>query len=200
MTAANLSIGADAPDFDLTSTEDVLLMLRDEVPRTAVVLYVFLDIDDSTRSDLEALATEAPAWVEQGIRVLAMAPVKVAKLKQLQAELHLPFPLLEDDRDFAARYGVEAPPPPPEPDEESGEGDDAKAEVAEPVDERSAADFIDRRLVLVDRDCKVAWHSDPTGGLGGALSDLKKSPATKQARLSNYPGQVINKLVNWWVN
>lgn len=200
MTDTNLSIGADAPDFDLTSTEDVLLMLRDEVPRTAIVLYVFLDTDDSTRSDLEALAAEVPAWAEQGIRVLAMAPVKVAKLKQLQAELNLPFPLLEDDRDFAARYGVEAPPPPPEPDQESGEGDAEEAAAATPADERPSSDFIDRRLVLVDRDCKVAWYSDPKDGLAGTLSDLKKSPATKQARLSNYPGQVINKLVSWWVN
>ena len=43
--ADRISIGDQAPDFDLTSTEGSLLMLRDEVPRTAVVLYVFADPD-----------------------------------------------------------------------------------------------------------------------------------------------------------
>lgn len=197
MTDINLAIGADAPDFDLTSTEDVLLMLRDEVPRTALVLYVFLESDDATRADLEALAAEVPRWAEQGIRILAMAPVKVAKLKQLQAELNLPFPLLEDDRDFCARYGVSAPPEPAETDDAEGEADDAEAAVPTPEE---AANFVDRRLVLVNRQGKVAWFSDPRDGLDDTLTDLKKSRATKEARLGNYPGQVINRLVSWWVN
>ena len=36
-----LSPGDEAPNFDLTSTEDVVLMLRDEVSRTAALLYFF---------------------------------------------------------------------------------------------------------------------------------------------------------------
>lgn len=39
--ARALAIGDVAPNFDLSSTEDVLLMLRDEAPRTAVLLYFF---------------------------------------------------------------------------------------------------------------------------------------------------------------
>ena len=37
--AATLVVGDEAPNFDLTSTEDVVLMLCDEVPRMAVLLY-----------------------------------------------------------------------------------------------------------------------------------------------------------------
>lgn len=169
MTEQTISVGADAPDFDLTSTEDVLLMLRDEVPRTPVILYVFLEIDDAAREDLEELAAAVPKWTESGLRVLAMAPVKVARLKQLQAELELPFPLLEDDRDFCERYGV-------------------------------SSESTDRRLVVIDRHSKVHWHSDQWSGLKQALAEVKRSRPDKQPRLINYPGQVVNKLVNWWVN
>ena len=49
--------GVEAPNFDLTSTEDVVLMLRDEVPRMAVVLYFFADPgSDRSRQDLQVLA------------------------------------------------------------------------------------------------------------------------------------------------
>ncbi len=190
MTEATLAVGSDAPDFDLTSTEDVLLMLRDEVPRTALVLYVFLDIDDATHAELKALAAEVPRWSEEGVKVLAMAPIKVAQLKQLQAELELPFPLLEDDRDFCARYGVEAP------ESTSSEADES-SEAAQP---EPPCDHVSRRLVLVDRHGKVAWRSEGWNGLGEALAGLNKSKAIKQPPLTNYPGQVINKLVNWWIN
>ena len=191
MTEATLAVGSDAPDFDLTSTEDVLLMLRDEVPRNPLVLYVFLAVDDDSRADLEALAGEVPRWAEDGVKVLAMAPVKVAQLKQLQFELGLPFPLLEDDRDFCARYGVEAP---------ASTNSEADPETSEAAPPEPQDDYISRRLVLVDRHGKVAWRSDRWNGLGEALVGLNQSKAIKQPALTNYPGQVINKLVNWWVN
>ncbi len=82
-------------------------MLRDEVPRNAMVLYVFLEDDDSTRADLQVLGESVSGWAAKGIRVMALAPLKLPVLKQLQAELQLPFPLLADDRDFCAQYGVD---------------------------------------------------------------------------------------------
>ena len=63
--APTVSIGDEAPNFDLTSTEDVVIMLRDEVPRSAVLLYVFSDpFADATREDLQALATAARRLAE----------------------------------------------------------------------------------------------------------------------------------------
>ena len=48
-----VSIGDTAPNFDLSSTEDALLMLKDEVIRTAVVLYFFADAgSERVRRDL----------------------------------------------------------------------------------------------------------------------------------------------------
>ncbi len=169
MTDQKLSIDAPAPDFDLTSTEDVLLMLRDEVPRNAVLLYVFSEIDDAARDDLSALSALVPDWGAKNLRVMALAPVKVAQLKQLQQELQLAFPLLEDDRDFCARYGV---------------GEEASA----------------RRLVLVDRHGKVGWETDSWSDISSLSGEITANGAVKETTLVNYPGKVVNRLVNWWVN
>ena len=169
MTLESLAIGSGAPDFDLSSTEDVLLMLRDEVPRNTVVLYVFLEVDDSSRADLDALADRAPKLATKGVRVMALSPAKLPALKQLQADLRLPFPLLSDDRDFCAQYGVEA-------------------EVAS------------RRLVAVNRSCKVAWQASEWSNIDQALKDMKSAGVNSESVLTNYPGKVINRLVSWWVN
>ena len=106
--ARALAVGDEAPNFDLTSTEDVVLMLRDEVARTAVVLYFFADVEgDRVRDDLLAFARSWEDLVTADTRVLGVSPAKLPALKELQKELHLPFPLLTDDRGFSASYGLE---------------------------------------------------------------------------------------------
>ena len=108
--ADRISIGDQAPDFDLTSTEGSLLMLRDEVPRTAVVLYFFSDpASERVRRDLQALGRQKEALRKLHAKVLAVSRADLASLQKVQAELELPFPLLHDDRDFSSRYGVAAP-------------------------------------------------------------------------------------------
>ena len=54
---ARLRVGDEAPNFDLTSTEDVLLMLRDEIPRSPVLLYFFpVEFATGVKDDLSSLA------------------------------------------------------------------------------------------------------------------------------------------------
>ena len=172
--APTVSIGDEAPNFDLTSTEDVVIMLRDEVPRAAVLLYLFHDpADEAVRSDLRALAGAAERLRELPVSVLGISPAKLPELKAAQRELKLPFPLLVDDRGFSADYGVVAP---------------AEDQPAPPA------------LIAVDRQQRIVWMANPAGSVESALasleSDLKKLPSTT----SNYPRRVINRLIDLWVN
>lgn len=168
-----ISVGDEAPNFDLTSTEDVVLMLRDEVPRSAAILYFFADgSDERTRRDLEALA----AFVARGryrVQVLGISPQKVAALKDVQRGLSLPFPLLSDDRGFATYYGV------------ASAVDD---EAPEPA------------LFLVDRLQRVGWLANPVADVGEALPGLEKVLATFPSQAANYPRSIVNRVVDFWVN
>lgn len=170
---AGPAVGDHAPNFDLASTEDVVLMLRDEIPRTAVLLYFFADPgDERARADLEALAARSDDIARAELKVMAISPAKLDALKAVQRELALPFPLLVDDRDFARDYGVRG----------------SEEEPAAPA------------LVLVDRDQTVLWLANPAppaaGALGEILAKLKKLPSST----ANYPRSVINRLVDLWVN
>ena len=98
-------VGAEAPNFDLASTEDVVLMLRDEVARSPVLLCFFQEQPDDGSSLLQALANQADELQQRGVRILGVSPAKTDELKTVQAELKLPFPLLSDDREFARLYG-----------------------------------------------------------------------------------------------
>lgn len=168
-----LAKGDEAPNFDLTSTEDVVLMLRDELSRTAALLYFFdAEADDSR----DALAAIAGAWSRLGrhrARAFGVAKAKPEALKELQRELALPFPLLSDDRDFFAYYGVEAA---------------AEGESPPPA------------LFLVDRRQQIAWMANPAPPMDEALSAIDKVLADLPGPTSNYPKSVVNRVVNWWVN
>jgi len=170
---ATISIGDEAPDFDLSSTEGVLLMLRDEVPRTSVLLYVFEDpASERVRADLKTLAEARSTLAEIHVKILGLAPAKMAQLMELQVDLGLPFPLLRDDRNFCAEYGVEAE-----------EGKDA-----EPA------------LVLVDRGLRVAWLENPVSSVAASLPEVHSTLKRQSSPTSNYPKSVINRLVDRWVN
>ena len=107
-----LSIADEAPSFDLSSTENAVLMLRDEVARGAVVVYFFADpADPRAHRDLDALNQSLDRLALRSARVLAVSPAALDALKKLQAERKLLFPLLHDDRDFSAAYGVTPPEP-----------------------------------------------------------------------------------------
>ena len=170
---AGPGVGDRAPNFDLASTEDVVLMLCDEIPRTAVLLYFFADPSDQrARADLAALGARSEDFARAELKVMAISPAKLEDLKAVQRELGLPFPLLVDDRDFSRAYGVE------------GSEDEAPAPA----------------LVLVDRDQTVLWLANPAPAAATAVSEilvkLKKLPSST----ANYPRSVINRLVDLWVN
>jgi peroxiredoxin len=172
--AKELNVGDVAPNFDLSSTEGVLLMLCDEVPRNLVVLYFFSDpASDSARADLTALAAARDGFAAKRVNILGIAPVKLPELNALQAELGLPFPLLRDDRAFSAAYGVE-------PAGEETPGGSA--------------------LVLVGRDQKVRWLRNSGGSVESQLGELTAAIDAKQSPTHNYPKSVINRLVDRWVN
>jgi peroxiredoxin len=173
-TTARVAVGDEAPNFDLTSTEGVVLMLRDEVPRTAVVLYVFADpASEGARRDLASLAAQTAALQRLRAKVLAMSPAPLAALQAAQRELGLDFPLLHDDRGFAAAYGVAAA---------AAEGASAPA------------------LALVGRDQRLLWLAHPAPPATEALPEILKLLRAQPSPTALYPRSVVNRLVDRWVN
>jgi peroxiredoxin len=169
-----ISVGDEAPNFDLASTEDVVLMLRDEVPRTAVVLYFFADpTAEGVRRDLAALSGYREALLRRRAKALAVAPAPLAELKKLQRELGLTLPLLHDDRGFLAVYGV-AP-----------AAADAPAAPA---------------LFLVDRRQRVLWLANPVADVAAELPRLDRLLAGQPSPTALYPRSVVNRLIDRWVN
>ena len=171
--ADKLSVGAEAPNFDLSSTEDAVLMLLDEVPRMAVLLYFFADpTSERVRSELQALAAAQDSLAGDRAVILGISPTRLPGLKTAQRELGLRFPLLYDDRKFSVEYGIEAP---EEGDPESG-------------------------LFLVDRDLKIAWMACPLSSMEVALGEITSTLQSQPAQTYHYPKKVVNRVVNWWVN
>lgn len=165
--------GALAPNFDLTSTEDAILMLCDEVPRTAVVLYFFQDPqDDASRRDLLALSRAWSDWREVSATVLAVSPAKLDQLKAVQAELKLSFPLLTDDRGFAREYGVAA----------------SEEQAAKPA------------LFVIDRRQTVVWAAQPLDSVESVLQEVGKALHKLPSPTANYPRKSTNRLIDRWVN
>ncbi len=169
-----LEIGQEAPNFDLTSTADALLMLRDEVARTALLLYFFPAPDaPGVRADLAALATARERLAAGKTRCLAISRAPLAALAAVQRELRLPFPLLHDDRDFSARYGVAAP------------------EEGAPTP---------RALCLVGRDQRVRWLACPTADVAAELPRIAAALATPGPPLRAYPRKIVNRFIDRSVN
>ncbi len=169
-----VSIGDTAPNFDLSSTENAVLMLKDEVVRTAVVLYFFADPEsERVRRDLDALNRSLRVLARLSTRVLAVSPVKLDELKKLQAGRKLLFPLLHDDRNFSAAYGIVA----------AQEG-----KPADPV------------LVVVGRRQEVRWLANPLVSVEEVLPQVEKLLEDLPSPTRSYPKSVINRLVDRWVN
>jgi peroxiredoxin len=175
MSMGPISIGDEAPNFDLTSTEDALLMLRDEIIQSAIVLYFFADPADADRTgrDLDSLNRHLDALGRLRCRVLGISPAKIDELKKLQAQRKLLFPLLHDDRDFSARYGVAAP-------EES--------KAAAPA------------LVVVSRKQRVLWLANPVVAVEDAIPQLLKLVKDLPSPTASYSKKVINRFIDRWVN
>ncbi len=173
-TMGMISVGDEAPNFDLTSTEDALLMLRDEVIQNALVLYFFADPEsDGARRDLDALNRGLKDLARQRTRILAISPAKIEALKKVQVERQLLFPLLHDDRGFSAQYGVAAP---------------AEGSPAAPA------------LVVVSRRQKILWLANPAAAVEAAIPDIVKLLKALPSPTASYPKKVINRIVDRWVN
>jgi peroxiredoxin len=172
--AEKLSPGSEAPNFDLTSTEDVVLMLRDEVARTPVVLYLFAASgDERVQRDLAALGRWSDKLKERRTVVLAVSPEKPEALKKVQKSLQLPFPLLSDDRNFLDAYGVVAA---------------AEEKQPEPA------------LFLVNRDQRLLWLANPVASVEESLPEVDKTLQSLPSPTANYPKSVVNRVVDWWIN
>jgi peroxiredoxin len=169
-----ISIGDTAPNFDLSSTEDAVLMLKDEIVRTAVVVYFFADLEsDRVQRDLDALNRRLDPLARLSTRVLAVSPAKLDDLRKLQARRKLLFPLLHDDRNFAASYGV-----------------------VSTQEDRPA----DPALVVVGRRQDVKWIANPVASVEDALQQVEKLLKDLPSPTRSYPKSVINRWVDRWVN
>ena len=181
--AQPISIGDDAPNFDLSSTENAVLMLKDELARTAVLLYFFSDVgetgSDRVRRDLEALERQRETLKGLHARILAISPLAVDALRKIQADLKLRFPLLCDDRKFSASYGVV-----PAPAAQEGE----EPRPADPA------------LVLVSRRQKVLFLANPIASAAEAMPQIEKLLKDLPRVTKDYPKSVINRWIDRWVN
>lgn len=169
-----ISIGDEAPNFDLSSTEECLLMLKDEVVRTAVVVYFFGNpADERVLRDLDALNRRRESLAKNAVRILAVSPTPLDDLKKLQRERKLVFPLLHDDRSFSAAYGVTAP----------DEG-------------RPAAPA----LVVVDRRQRLRFIANPVASVEDSMAQVESAIKDLPSPTRSYPKTVINRLIDRWVN
>lgn len=169
-----ISIGDEAPNFDLSSTEECLLMLKDEAARTALVVYFFGNpADERVLRDLDALNGRLDALARLKVRVLAVSPTPLDDLKKLQRERKLLFPLLHDDRNFSAAYGVTAP--------EEG---------------RPAAPA----LVVVDRRQRLRFIANPVASVEGSMGQVESACKDLPSPTKSYPKTVINRFIDRWVN
>ncbi len=181
--AAALAIGDEAPNFDLSSTEGVLLMLRDEVIRTAQVLYFFADpASDRVLRDLDALNRALDDLARLRARAMAVSRVPLAELSALQVRRHLLFPLLHDDRDFSSRYGVAAK-----------EGEEGKPPAP-------ALFVVNRITTRKHPEPRLLWLANPVGSVEEAMPQVLALLKTQPSPTANYPKSVINRLVDRLVN
>jgi peroxiredoxin len=84
-------------------------MLRDEVPRTPVLLLFAPDIA-AAESDLLACAELSGRLAKARLKLLVVSGSALADLQAVQREHELPYPLLHDDRGFSIQYGLGEPP------------------------------------------------------------------------------------------
>ena len=110
--------------------------------------------------------------MEKRAVILGVSRTKIVALKQAQRELGLRFPLLFDDRDFSAAYGVEKP--------EEGEPEPA--------------------LYVIDREQKILWMANPVTSIDAALQQIQGVLQDQPAQTYHNPKKVVNRVVNWWVN
>lgn len=172
-----ISIGDEAPNFDLSSTEEALLMLKDEAARTALVVYFFADpADERVLRDLDALNRRLKPLAEMRVRVLAVSPATLDDLKKLQRERKLLFPLLHDDRKFSAAYGVAVP---------EGAEEGRKAAPA---------------LVVVDRRQRIRYIANPVASAEDAMPQVESALKALPSPTQEYPKSVVNRWIDKWVN
>ena len=100
-------------------------------------------------------------------------------LQALQAELGLAFPLLRDDRDFLAQYGVQA----------AGE------------DETPAP-----AMFLINRQQVIAWVGNPVSSVESALAEIEPLIKAEGTPTANYPkaghqptGRSLGELISCWL-
>lgn len=175
-----VAIGDVAPNFDLSSTEGVLLMLRDEVIRTAQVLYFFADpSSDRVQRDLDALNRALDDLAPLRARALAVSATPLAELQTLQARRKLLFPLLHDDRTFSAAYGVTA----------------EEGKLPAP-----ALFVVNRIATRKEPEPRVLWLANPVGSVEESMPQVLALLKNQPSPTANYPRSVINRLVARWVN
>lgn len=171
---ARMAVGDEAPNFDLSSTEDAVLTLYDEAARKTLILYFVPEVEgQQAREDLAALGRAQPEVHGRNARILVISPAKMPVLKGLQAELKLPFPLLRDDRDFSSVFGVEAAP-----------------EGASPAP----------ALLVVNRRSRVLWVANPVSSVAQVLPQVLELLKTQPSPTESYPKKLVNRWVDRWVN
>lgn len=112
LSASSLpAVGRGLPTFTLRDTAGEARRLWDYKQRRPVLLTVLRDTDDALGHVwLERLAASRSILDEHRVAVLVVASEPVARMRELQSALDLPFTLLADpEGEVAARYLPAAP-------------------------------------------------------------------------------------------
>lgn len=104
---AAVSEGVQAPDFQLSSTEDEPFSLLARRGRASLVLLFLDDASGGTDTQIAASFRDASEiFRAQRAAVIGIAKAELADLKSFQEANALPFELASDDGSVAAAYGV----------------------------------------------------------------------------------------------
>lgn len=106
--ASKLSVGDNAPDFTLQSTEGKTLSLGDFADRRAVVLYFYPKADTPGCTKEACGFRDAIAQYKKlNLAVLGISPDPKADIDKFAGKYSLNFPLLADaDHAVCEKYGV----------------------------------------------------------------------------------------------
>ncbi len=122
-----------------------------------------------------ALARRRDALAAADTRILGVSRAALPRLKELQKELHLPFPLLNDDRGFATVYGLE-------------EASEEQEGVPKPV------------LATVDRYQRLILWQPAVESVDAAMPDVMAAVEALPSPTASLPRKIVNRIVDRWVN
>jgi peroxiredoxin Q/BCP len=104
---APVSLGAQAPDFELASTNGETFVLSSERGKSNVVIFFLNDTGGGTDTQIaESFRDASELFGGARTTIVGICSAPLNKLQALKEKLSLPFELLSDDETIGFMYGV----------------------------------------------------------------------------------------------